>query len=79
MNGVAANPAQSLDIRLKPFLTISGICHAGLIVLMAVSGYLHFFPRQPVGCRRGWQQRRQGYARQWKHRHAAAARCFGER
>jgi protein TonB len=43
MNGVAANPAQSLDIRLKPFLTISGICHAGLIVLMAVSGYLHFF------------------------------------
>lgn len=42
MNGAAANPAQSLDVRLKPFLTVSGICHAGLIVLIAVSGYLHF-------------------------------------
>lgn len=42
MSTAAVNPGRSADVRLKPFLTISGICHGVLILLIAISGYLNF-------------------------------------
>lgn len=45
MTTAVANP-RSQDVRLKPFLTISGICHGALILLMALAGYLNFRGQQ---------------------------------
>ena len=45
MTTAVANPRHQ-DVRLKPFLTISGICHGALILLMALAGYFNFRGQQ---------------------------------